>query len=156
MSTPSRLVSSFFSALPGLVLFVLSLSASWFGRDYWWGTYTAVLLVLFMTSLVFGFALPEMFQKLRMRNPWQWILTQGLLSWLMSLAVLWLLNLTPLCIGQNNGDGNNDPGMCIFMTVMSGIIYTPLYLGLLAVSSLIGHAILSLPRSKSWSLDKLK
>lgn len=149
MSTLNRLVSAFFTALPGLFLFILFLSTGWFARDYWWGTYTAVLLVLFMTSLVFGFALPVMFQKLRMRHPWQWILIQGLLAWLISLAVLWLLNLTPLCIGQNNGDGNNDLGMCMFMTVMSGIVYTPIYLGLLTVNSLIGHAILSLTQSKS-------
>ena len=144
MSTLNRLLSAFFTALPGLFLFILFLSSSWHGRDYWWGTYTAVLLVLFMTSLVLGFALPEMFQKLRMRHPWQWILLQGLLAWLISLAVLWLLNLTPLCIGQNNGDGNNDLGMCMFMTVMSGIVYTPIYFGMLVVSSLMGHSILSL------------
>ena len=149
MFTSNRLLSAFFTALPGLLLFVLFLSSRWLGRDYWWGTYTVVLLVLLMTSLVFGFALPDMFQKLRMRHPWQWILIQGLLAWLISLAVLWLLNMTPLCIGQNNGDGNNDLGMCMFMTVMSGIVYTPIYFGMLVVSSLIGHSLLSLRNVQS-------
>jgi hypothetical protein len=149
MSTANCLVSAFFTAMPGMFLFILFLSSDWFGRDYWWGTYTAVLLVLFMTSLVFGFALPVMFQRSRMSRPWQWILLQGVLAWILSLAVLWLLNLTPLCIGQNNGDGNNDLGMCMFMTVMSGIVYTPIYLGLLAASAAIGHGVLSLMRPKA-------
>ena len=143
MSTSNRMVSAFFTALPGLFIFILFLSSGWLGKDYWWGTYTTVLLVLFLTSLMFGFALPMMFQKLRMRQPWQWILIQGLLAWSLSLAVLWLLNLTPLCVGQNNGDGNNDLGMCMFMAVLSGIVYTPVYLGLLAASAVIGHGVLS-------------
>jgi len=149
MSTSSRLVSAFFTALPGLLFLILFLSSGWFGRDYWWGTYTAVLIVLFINSLLFGFALPTMFQKLKIRHAWLWIFIQGLLAWVISLAVLGLLNLTPLCIGQNNGDGNNDLGMCVFMTVMSGIVYTPIYFGLLAVSSLIAHGVLSLLKSEA-------
>lgn len=149
MSTANRLVSAFFTALPGIFLFIVFLSSGWLDRDYWWGTYTAVLLVLSMTSPVFGFALPVVFQRSRMSRPWQWIFLQGLLAWILSLAVLWLLNLTPLCIGQNNGDGNNDLGMCMFMTVMSGAVYTPIYLGLLATSATIGHGVLSLMSPKA-------
>jgi hypothetical protein len=143
MSTSLRLVSAFFTGLPGFLFLFLFLVSDSFGRDYWWGTYTAVLIVLSLTSLLLGFALPTLFQKLRTRQPWFWIFIQGLLPWGMSLAILGLLNLTPLCVGQNNGDGNNDLGMCMFMTALSGIVYTPFYLGLLAVCAMFGHWILS-------------
>jgi hypothetical protein len=144
MSISSRLISSFFTALPGFFFFILFLLSGWLGREYWWETYLAVLIVLLINSLLFGFILPTVFQKLRLRHPWIWILAQGLLAWALALFVLGLLNLTPLCVGQNNGDGNNDFAMCNFMTALSGIVYTPLYLGILAVSSLIGHWVLQM------------
>ena len=143
MSTSLRLVSAFFTGSPGFLFFFLFLVSDSFGRDYWWATYTAVLIVLFLTSLLLGFALPTLFQKLRMRHPWLWIFIQGLLAWGTSLVILGLLNLTPLCVGQNNGDGNNDLGICMFMTAFSGIVYTPFYLGLLTVCAMLGHWILS-------------
>jgi len=83
-----------------------------------------------------------LFQKLRLNHPWLWILVQGLLAWAMTLFVLGLLNLTPLCVGQDNGDGNNDFALCNFMTALSGVVYTPLYLGMLVISSLIGNWVL--------------
>jgi hypothetical protein len=52
--------------------------------------------------------------------------------------------MTPLCVGKNNGDGNNDFGMCMFMTALSGVVYTPVYLGVLAISSLLGQRVLLL------------
>jgi hypothetical protein len=143
MSTSLRLVSAFFTGLPGFLFLFLFLVSDSFGRDYWWEAYTAVLIVLSLTSLLLGFALPTLFRKLRMPHPWLWIFIQGLLAWGMSLVILGLLNLTPLCVGQNNGDGNNDLGMCMFMTALSGIVYTPFYLGLLAVCAMFGHWILS-------------
>jgi hypothetical protein len=142
MSTLSRLISSFLTALPAFFFFILFLVSDWIGREYWWKTYLTVLIVLLISSLFFGFVLPTLFQKLRLRHPWIWILMQGLLAWTLAFFVLGLLNLTPLCVGQNNGDGNNDFAMCNFMTALSGIVYTPIYLGTLTMSSLIGHWML--------------
>jgi len=142
MSTSSRLISAFFTALPGLFFFLLFLLSSLLGREYWWGTYIVVLLVLLTTSLAAGFALPTVFQKLKWRYPWLWIFAQGLLGWGMALVMLGLLNATPLCVGQNNGDGNNNLGMCVFMTILSGMVYTPLYLGMLVLSAFAGHWVI--------------
>jgi len=103
-------------------------------------------MVLLTSSLFFGIALPTLCQKLRVHSPWIWIVAQGLPAWALALFVLDALNLTPLCVGQNNGDGNNDFAMCNFMTALSGIIYTPPYLGVLAMSSLIGHWVLQRKR----------
>ena len=144
MSTTSRLVSSFFTALPAFVFFAWFLRSGWIGREYWWETYMTVLIILILSSLLFGFARtrPTLFQKLSLHHPWLWILVQGLLAWTLALFVLGLLNLTLLCVGQDNGDGNNDFGLCNFMTALSGVVYTPLYLGMLVISSLIGDWIL--------------
>ena len=142
MSTSTRLISAFFTALPGFVFSILFLSSGWLGKEYWWGTYLAVLLVLIIASLSFGFNLPNLFQKLSVDKPWLWILTQGLLAWMAAWIVLGVLNLTPLCVGQDNGDGNNDLGMCIFMTALSSLVYTPLYLFMQTVSAFMGHWVM--------------
>ena len=142
MSTSTRLLSAFFAVIPGFIFSILFLVSRWLGREYWWGTYLMVLVVLLIASLSFGFKLPNLFQKLRIRQAWIWILIQGLLAWIVALIVLGFLNLTPLCIGQDNGDGNNDIGMCFFMTALSGLVYTPLYLGMQTISALIGHWVI--------------
>jgi hypothetical protein len=142
VSTSTRLFSAFFTAMPGFIFSVLFLFSRWLGREYWGGTYLMVLVVLPIASLSFGFKLPNLFQKLRIRQAWIWILIQGLLAWIVALIVLGFLNLTPLCIGQDNGDGNNDIGMCFFMTALSGLVYTPLYLGMQTISALIGHWVI--------------
>jgi hypothetical protein len=68
---------------------------------------------------------------------------QGLLAWALALLVLGFLNMTPMCVGQNNGDGNNNFVMCMFMTALSGIVYAPVYLVVLAMSAFTGHWVLS-------------
>jgi hypothetical protein len=143
MSTLNRFLSAAFTAIPACFFFILFLMSDWLGREYWWATYLVVLIVLLCSSLLFGFTLPSLFQKLRIGRPWIWIIVQGLLAWAIAFVFLGLLNLTPLCVGQDNGDGNNNLSMCVFMTALDGIIYTPLYLGLLAISAWIGYWMLS-------------
>ena len=142
MSATSRLLSSFFTVLPALFFFILFLKSGWLGREYWWGTYLTALIVLLISGLFFGFTLPTLYQKLGVHHQWIWIVVQGLLAWSLALFVLGALNLTPLCVGQNNGDGNNDFAMCNLITALSGIVYTPIYFGVLTFSSLIGHWVL--------------
>ena len=144
MSTSKRFVSAFFTVLPAVTFLGLFLLTGWVGREYWWGTYFAVLIVLLLNSLLFGFVLPNIFERLRTYYPWVWILIQGLFAWIVALIVLGLINITPLCVGQDNGDGNNDFGMCMFMTALSNVVYTPIYLMLLGASALIGHWVMKI------------
>lgn len=144
MSTSDRFTAATFTTLPALFFTLLFLQTGWLGRDYWWETYLMVLSALTICSVLFGFAFPAVLQKLKLHQPWIWISISGLLAWIVALLMLGMLNTTPLCVGQNNGDGNNDLGMCMFMTALSGIIYTPVYLALLVASSLIGQWMLSL------------
>jgi hypothetical protein len=142
MSTSNRLVSSLFAAIPGFFILILLFATNLYGKDYWWGTYLAALIVLVVAAAFLGYLIPSIFHN---KFPaWLLIVISGIVAWVLSLFVLGVLNMTPLCIGQNNGDGNNDFGMCMFMTALSSILYTPVYLGLVAASSLVGHWVLSL------------
>ncbi len=46
-------------------------------------------------------------------------------GWFAALAVVFVLNLTPLCVGADNGDGNNSLEMCVVYTFLWAIFYTP-------------------------------
>jgi hypothetical protein len=55
---------------------------------------------------------------------------------------LGVFSLTPLCIGQENGDGVNDLAECMGRATMSGLVCTPVYLGLLIASAIIGNWVM--------------
>ena len=143
MSTSNRLISALFTALSGFGFFAIFLASGELGRDYWWETYLSALTGLVLSSLIFGFALPPVLRKLRLRQPWQWILVQALLAWLSAVIVLGLLNVTPMCVGQDNGDGTNNLTMCLIYTVLVSVVYTPVFVGMQAVSSMLGHWVMS-------------
>lgn len=151
MSTSNRLISAVFTALPGFGFLALFLAASLLGKDYWWETYLVVLVFLVIASLILGFALPPILSGTKLRKPWAWIAAQGFLSWGLALVALGLLNLTPLCVGQNNGDGRNDLFLCLLSTAASGIVYTPVYLTMLGMSAGIGQWIMKSMRTSGTS-----
>jgi hypothetical protein len=47
-----------------------------------------------------------------------------LVAWVMALAVLAVLSMTPLCVGRDNGDGNNDIGLCGFYVILAAVFYS--------------------------------
>jgi hypothetical protein len=84
----------------------------------------------------------------RFDYPWLWLFIAGGLAWLITLLSLALLNLTPLCVGQDNSDGINDLGLCFLYTFLVTLIYSPIELVLLLLSAFAGGKILhSLIRS---------
>jgi hypothetical protein len=89
-----------------------------------------------------GFLGPTLFPQAFKRYPGLWIYAQGVLAWIVAVIVLGTLNLTPLCVGQNNGDGNNDFPLCIVQTVLVAFVYTPLEFFLLFLSAVIGGLVL--------------
>lgn len=142
MSFTRRLGTAFFTALPGGLLILLLLFTDFLGSERWWDMFLAVLAALSVISLVLGLWLPPLFQKMGLRPSWLWILAQGSLSWGLALLLLGIASLTPLCIGQENGDGVNNLVGCMDRAAMSGLACTPLYLGLLAASAFAGHRTL--------------
>ena len=141
----NRITSTFFSALPSLLFFIWFLFFSGSRHeDYFWSTYLIVLSVLLGSSIVLGFAVPSLFQVIRIRQPWIWILTAGTVAMLLALLVLTALNATPLCVGQDNGDGNNDFGMCMAYVVLDAVIFAPVFLFLQTVCAPIGHWVMKM------------
>jgi hypothetical protein len=116
------------------------------GKDYFWPVYRIVGGAFLIASLVIGYFASTMLPKFFAHYPGLSIFILGLLAWIAGLLVLGLLNLTPMCVGQDNGDGNNNLSLCIFQSVLVGIFYTPLELLFLTPSALIGGLLLKSPK----------
>ena len=140
MSLLIRLLSGFFTVLPaaawGLLIY---LSAD---HDYYWKVYYAVAAVFLLASFLLGLFLPGLVPGHWQRHPWLWLFGQGLLAWLIAVLALGLLNLTPLCVGQDNGDGHNGFGLCVAQSVLVAIFYFPLEFILLLLSLIPGGWII--------------
>jgi hypothetical protein len=141
MSNPHRITSSFFTALPSLYFFIQAVFLT-SRAEYYWKTDVVVASVLLVSSLLLGFVLPLVFQLFRIRAAWVSILTGGLLAMGFALFAMTLLNATPLCVGQDSGDGNNDLGMCMGYVALAGIVFGAVYLFFLAISAFFGHWVL--------------
>jgi hypothetical protein len=142
MSFIHRVATAFFTALPGGLLILLLLFTDFLGSEPWWDMFLAVLVILSIASLFSGLILPALLRRMGWRPSWVWILMQGALSWGLALLLLGMFSLTPLCIGQENGDGINDLVECVDRASMSGLACTPLYLGLLTISAFIGGRVM--------------
>ena len=121
-------------SIPSLLYGVWVLSS--FRDEYYWPTYVIMTLSFFLTSLILGLFLPILLQDSKFNYPWLWVFIAGGLAWLVALAVFALLNLTPLCIGQDNGDGNNDIALCIMYTVLISLVYSPVALILVTLNAI--------------------
>ena len=96
------------------------------------------LAVFLAASFALGFFIPALSPALWKRQPVLWLLGQGMLAWLLALLALWIINLTPLCVGQDNGDGNNNVALCALETVMVSLTCSPLEFLLLSLTALPG------------------
>ena len=141
MSLASRILLSIFTATPAIIWLILSTIMD--RREYFWSTYVIVCAAFVVISFLLGFIAPSLLIKTPLYRPWTRILIPGGLAWLAAVSILGLLNLTPLCVGQNNGDGNNDLTQCLVQSVLVAIVYTPLELIMLAMSAITGGWIIS-------------
>jgi len=136
MSLSTRILGAAITSVPAIVLgaFVV-LSA---GEEYFWRTYGWVCGVFLAASFVLGLILSPRMQGSRPRRAWLWLLLAGALAWLTAVFTLALLNLTPLCVGQDNGDGNNDLALCVVQTAAVALVYSPFEFALLGLSAVLG------------------
>ena len=137
MSAIRRILRTFFTALPAAVYFILAVTSDGMRGEYYQPAVIAAVTVLFGSALLLG-----VFQPGWLRPTWFWILTVGFISMLMALFTTTVLDATPLCVGQDNGDGNNDLGRCMGISLLYAIFYGIPYLFMLGVSALFGHWIL--------------
>jgi hypothetical protein len=140
MPFASRIVAAFFLSLPA---WVVGIGVYAIGNDqYYRDTYLAAWSVYLAVSLLAGLLIPPSTQNLGWLKSWAWLFLLGLAAWMSGLVVVGVLNLTPLCIGQDNGDGINDLALCVFYTILAAVFYSPLILGILLWSTGIGGALL--------------
>lgn len=136
MSTPTRIYSALVTALPALVTWRLFVSTT--GENYFGRTYLIVCYVFLAVSLVLGLFIPSIFPVWWKRHPALWLFGQELLAWLGAIVALVLLNLTPLCLGAENGDGINGFPECMGQSVMVPLVYSPVEFTLLCLTALPG------------------
>ncbi len=134
MSIGRRITTAFFTALPALFFFVPVVSIESMRREYFWISILVGASVLLGSALVLGF-----FQPVWLRPKWFWILAAGFAAMVCALFVIAILNATPLCVGQNNGDGNSSFGMCMVYVFLYAIFYGIPYMVLLTMSAVTGH-----------------
>lgn len=134
MSLLPRILSAFFTAIPAAGFGALILI--FHDNDYYWPIYFIASASFLFVSLLLGFFLPPLLQRLRITRPWIWVLIQGFLAWAIAVVVLLCINVTPLCVGQDNGDGNNDLAICIVQTLLVTLVYSPLEVVLLLIGGL--------------------
>lgn len=123
--------------LPAAPLIVLSLPAEYWGRIYLlWGTIFAILscvsaLRTIRRSMRQGASRPSVRQ----------FFMASLVAWLISLVALTVINFTPLCLGQDNGDGSNSAGACVFLAMVWSVYMSLLVVPLMYVASVIAATI---------------
>ena len=138
MSAIKHLGTAIFTSTPGALFLFLTLTSGQ-EREYYWLSILSGAWVLFGSSFLFGFILP-----IWLRPKWLWIIAAGFLAMLLALFAVAMVNTTPLCVGQNNGDGNNDFGMCMAYVVLYALFYGVPYTAMLTVSALVSHWVVSM------------
>jgi len=113
------------------------------GSEYFWSVYFIVYWIYLAACLALGAFIPSLFPARWIHHPVLWLFSQGLLAWMVALLVLSLLNITPLCVGQDNGDGNNDLALCMLQSVLVSLVSSPLELALLCLTALPGGLLIS-------------
>jgi hypothetical protein len=104
------------AALPVLVLGLIALPAP---RQMYWASVYVVWGTL-LAALCFAATARTIRRAERSHSPVTKmnLALGGMTAWGLSFPVLVLTTLTPLCLGQNNGDGRNNVGMCLFLAVV--------------------------------------
>lgn len=133
MSIITRISTAFFTALPGSLFFLLVISSN-MHKEYYWPSILTGVSVLFGSALLLGFT-----QSPRVRPKWIWIIAAGFAAMTLALLAISLINATPLCVGQDNGDGNNDFGRCMGYVMLYAIFYGIPYMILVTASAVAGH-----------------
>jgi hypothetical protein len=127
-------VAGLLGAWPGLVLGAGTLL---FRREYFFVTYAIVSGFFWVLTFALGALTPRHLKPGRSRKQVFLLAFRDLaLAWGGALVLLSILNLTPLCIGRDNGDGRNTVALGIIQSAAVAVCYTPPVLGMVALAAL--------------------
>ena len=132
----SALITGSITTIPAILFLVFILLTT--RGQYYASAYIIMGIVYFAASFFAGSLTANRFAgQVTRRRMALYLFLAVTLAWFFSLLVLMALDLTPLCVGQDNGDGNNDLPMCIFQTLLVSIFYTPPALLVIGMASLL-------------------
>lgn len=138
---PMAVLIGCIGALPAL--FFLTYILLSFKNEYYYPTYLAMGLFFFAASFLSSTIITHRFiNKVSHRRLAFFLFLGSAIAWIISLVILGFLSLTPLCIGQDNGDGSNDIFHCILQVVLVSLSYSPFALLMIAISSFIASRLL--------------
>jgi hypothetical protein len=141
MSAFKRILNAIFTTLPAIGFGILEYISH--DTDYFWRIYDITIAVFLAASLFLGFFLPVFLRKIRITSPWLNVIVPALLAYIIAGLALAVISITPLCIGQENGDGTNNLSQCIAVSGVVSLAFSPLELTMLTFSTFLGVAILS-------------
>jgi hypothetical protein len=108
--------------------------------EYFFTVYQVTSTVFLVSSVGVGIhrvRRPEAFVK----KPIALLFSGMMYSWVLAFVTLAVLNLTPLCVGQDNGDGMNAIGHCIMNTALVGVVYSIVVLAIVAAVAYGGGSV---------------
>ncbi|MHB1357287.1 MAG: hypothetical protein ACYCZF_15065 [Anaerolineae bacterium] len=90
-----------------------------FRGEYYYSTYLIAGLVFWSASILLSSPIARI--RWFMAARWRMVLFYYLaltMAWLLALGVMLALSLTPLCVGQDNGDGSNSLPICVVQALL--------------------------------------
>ncbi len=141
MSAFKRILNAIFTSMPAIGFGILEYISH--DIDYFWRIYDITIAVFLVASLFLGFFIPVFLRKIRITNPWLNVIIPALLAYIIAGLALAAISITPLCIGQENGDGTNNLSQCIAVSGVVSLALSPLELLMLTFSTFFGVAIIS-------------
>jgi hypothetical protein len=135
MNRGQTLIATLTMVLPALPLVLLSMIPEYWGRIYfWWGMLFAILSFISVSRTIRRTVIDE-----ASRPSTRQFFTAAVIAWLISFVVLAVINFTPLCLGQDNGDGRNNIGMCVFLTILWPVVMSVIVIPLIYLASIIAQ-----------------
>jgi hypothetical protein len=137
-----KVLASSIISMPALLFLTLVVLPT--RGEYYFPSYAIMGGAFFGISLLTGIIVAiKTTKKMSRMKPVFFLFVGAVIAWLFSLMVLALLSITPLCVGQNNGDGNNDIVQCIVQDGLVAVVYTPIAIFLISLASLITGWLIS-------------
>ena len=123
-----------FHSIPSLLFMLFAFTMR---DEYFFTVYLLTSIVFLVSSIGMGIHHVRRSDAF-LKKPTALLFFGMMFSWVLAFLTLAVLNLTPLCVGQDNGDGMNGISQCIMYTVLSGSIYSMINLALVAAVAYTG------------------
>lgn len=138
---PIRSVVGGIMAVPA-ALFLAYVAVSFRGA-YYFSTYVVVGTIYIVASFIAGRVMAQRIMPGTSGGRlFLWMLLGAVVAWGIALLTLTVLSATPLCVGQDNGDGNNTLGDCGFYVVLAAAFYSVPMVGLMGVASAVASWVM--------------